>query len=236
MKNCFLVFLLCLVLSPSISQDTTFISYGFELSPRIITNVFESNGISEPIYPLSGSATGNVYLNISQKLKVKTGIGLHQMRIGQKDYSILLGCDHDGNGGSDQYNSWIQSNHSILYLGIPTEINYYLSDKKSKPYLKIGGTILINLKEEGNNKVHECGGASTFEIAPPQLQFAEFLVLLKGGFGYELDIKNRFAIYFEPSVELSINPFLQSGSIFPASVNLLDKHIVNYVFTTGLRF
>jgi hypothetical protein len=236
MKKVLLPVLLFLAIN-LFSQDDPFISFGAELNPKIVTNIFKKSDHLDPYHPLSGSIAGNIYLNFSPRLSLLSGLSFNALKAGQRDYSILLGNDHDENGNALLKNSWINTEYLNYYLGIPVDIQWNLSDKANSPYLKLGQETLFKVEKKTTNEIVSNGGNEISPISSPQThEFSDFIITFNFGIGYEFVLNENIKFYLEPNIEYSANPFLKNDTLAPTGFNELNRHFLNLGLNMGLRF
>jgi outer membrane protein with beta-barrel domain len=219
-----------------LSQDTSFVKFGAELNPKIITNIFEKSEDAETYFPLSGSIAGNIYLKLNQKLSLQSGLSFSVLKVGQKDYSLIFGCDIDPSTGIDIENSWRNTKHANYYLGIPIAIKWNLSNKANTPYLKIGQETLFRLGKKSTDEIVECGNSGSPSTVPSTYEFSDFVIAFDFGIGYEFILSKNIKFYLEPNIEYSANPFLQNDILPPTGFNELNQHFFNIGLNMGLMF
>jgi hypothetical protein len=218
------------------SQETGFYSFGIEINPWMTKQIFEDPEFGESAQLVGASVAGNVYLNFSSRFSVKSGISLSLLRVSQVDHSITFGCDHDGQGGVDIWNSWSETDFSILYLGLPVAARLSLQDKASHPYVRIGGELRLHLGNRGASYLFECGAANVFQSERPLVDPAS-LIIGAAGLGYELSLKAGRSFYLEPNVEYSANQlFRKPEGLLGSGVVKNNSRILNFALAAGLRF
>ncbi len=156
-------------------------------------------------------------------------MGLHSVTTSNKDYSPTFGCDSDGQGGVDLFNSFYEYDIRTLYLGIPIDAKLKLAGDANHLYWKFGAEILFKLSTKDQIDVHECGA----NVSELQNNFIykprKSSIVLQTGLGYEWKI-NKYKFFIEPMVSYGIfktfedvgitSSFIANGNSFQGGVLL----------------
>lgn len=233
MQKTTLLIVALLLSLPLFSQLSRKLSYGIEINPKVITSAFDENELAEFSNLIIASVVANAYLDLSSKYSFKTGLSFNILRIDQIDYSITFGCDFNGTG-ADFENSWLRTNYSNYYVGLPLENKLNLTKKKHHPYLKMGGEFLFLVGASGDNRIYECGLplhlSTSLDIEPFPVLF-----LLDLGIGFEFCFEHDRKFYIEPQVEYSVDRIFQQPA-FGTSYLINNSRILNIGLAAGIRF
>lgn len=218
---------------PLFSQLSRKLSYGIEINPKVVTSTFNENELTEFSNLIIASMVSNVYLDFSTRYSFKTGLSFNFLRIDQIDYSITFGCDFNGTG-ADFENSWIRTNYSNYYIGLPLENKLNITNKKHHPYVKMGGEFLFLVGASGDNRIYECGlplhPSTSLEIEPFPVLF-----LLDLGIGFEFCFEHDRKFYIEPQVEYSVDRIFQQPPLGTPYL-IYNNRILNIGIVAGIRF
>lgn len=206
------------------------IGFGVEARPFLIFSLTGDEEFLEPENTVGGAIAGLLFLDLAPQLTLKSGIQMTLLRSVQRDYSILLPSDQTGGGNVDPYNSWISSEGTQLYAGIPAELRWMPGAEQQGFYLKIGLEVLAKLTENIESVLYESGMASTASPQLPNLTPEGKPVLIFGNFGLGYSFAEG-AFYLEPTVGYSLGEIFQQEGALVSSLRYLMPGL-----NLGVRF
>lgn len=226
---------LLLVVICNFNVNSQNIQFGLEFSPKItkqhFTNLDNNRGPLPPIEAesstfLGGSAGVSIFININERVRVKSGISLNRFTLKQNDYSYQLRSD------LNIKSSWVSSKYTLVYLGIPIIVQRALTKNKSHPYLSLGGDILINISQNGTNKLYESQNMNgpIHKMPDDYLTPMNSMLIMKAGVGYEYHLKDKGELYIEANFGVSQNKIFKSVKATTAK-----SKIVMYEFVLGFK-
>ena len=235
MKNrWFYLVLALLFVQSAFAQETVdnpSLELGISVFPRISLQITDDKGTEGNPKNFGLSLYGDAYFDIKPKLKLKTGIGIHNYYLEQIDYSVLFGCDNV-NGSADPYNSFVKSESSTFFLGIPLEFRILFSDNRNHLYSKIGAEALIGIISKSESSIHECGSTSGIVFLEERgFTSRQVLLLLKLGLGYEFQFLENKVVYIEPLFEYSLFKSFEDNE--DALIN--NSRLVNIGLLVGMK-
>ncbi len=208
----------------SYSQEESVQSFGVKVNP--LWTSFESQ--HEESYNELNFSMGIAYSRkIGPKWKLITGLNYTKLNFnGIKDFSPLWGCDHNGNGGVDIFNSWRQIRMESTFLGIPLELNF--SPLKNRSIFISGGAeYMVNIINQGSI-IHFVCGEEDLDPSGAEAVANNNLIKVKLGIGYEILLGANFTLAIEPHVEYyltdafsDVNEFKNSISAIGLSIRLM---------------
>lgn len=216
-------------------QSDKVIGFGFEVNPSITTQHFDEGlNISASWVP-GGSLAGHIYFNLPVGISIRSGLSFHSMNAHIREESILLPCDFTPDG-PDQSNSWISSQQSLFYVGIPLAAKVYLSKGQHRPYLLLGSELLLRAAHNDVNSLHECGSEPGTPLINSFLLAEDFLFTGHAGMGIELASQGRRRYYIEPRVMYSLgNSFsLVLDPFFPTQASSFGSRALGFSLGMGM--
>lgn len=235
MKKSILFIFSLLIVGAAKSQNPVF---GFEINPKMSNQIFKkapsgnslNSGFGESNKSrFGGNIAATVFFDISPKFSIKSGLNISKYSIDQNDYSIIFGCDIDPSTGYNFYNSWINSDYSMTYLGIPIEGILALSKNDAHPYVSFGGELLINLSSSGDNTLYNCKDhGPNISKWPVEIEANKSLLLLNMSIGYEIPVSEIGKLYFGVTMAGS------TGNVMTNRDNKTDILVGTNLFTYGL--
>ncbi len=190
------------------SDGDKLLHFGGSLAPKLNWFLSEDKDRAEAQTEFGFALYGNVYYDINNRLQLRSGVGLHSINNSNRDYSITLDCDFDGQR-ADLYNSFVEYNLESLYLGIPLETKLKVAGGANHLYWKFGVELLLRISTTEEAQLHECG-INTLELDENSLyEPRKNLVLLQTGFGYEWKV-STFKLFAEPMLAYSTSKTFES--------------------------
>jgi len=186
MKKLLIVLTLFSFLTDGNTQSSGKFLWGMAFTPKYSIIQFEEPDLGETEDQLGLNLQPTVGYKINDRISLLSGVIYNLDRFKTTDYSFTLGCDFTGTG-FDYYNSWVNDEISIHYLGIPLQIKYDLSAQSNSFYLRLGYNHLFKMRESVESVLLECGiielDFSSIRISNINNQANEVNL----GFGFEID-------------------------------------------------
>lgn len=225
-----IVLLIAFVMISSLvySQDKK-IEFGASFNARITHQIFDEPENNKSDDQFSYAIIGSIYYYLSSKFQLISGLSFSHYKINQLDDFPRFACDFSSSLSYIPYNSYFKENYKTDYLGIPLEGRLGFGDKANRFFIQFGFEGLFKVALNETVTLVECG-ASEREVSWPT-DFKEvnnFLLLVKLGVGYELQIGEKIKLFFEPNVEYSLSKFFKSSSG--------NSTLINFGLNTGVKF
>jgi hypothetical protein len=178
--------------------------FGLSLAPKVNWFLSDNKTLSDPGKSYAFSIYANAYYDLSSRVQLRSGLGLHRFETSSVDYSLNFGCDHDGQGGFDPFNSWAVYDIPSIYLGIPLDAKIKLAGDANHLYWRMGAELLFRLAQKDDVAMYECGMEPSDNIQENFLYVSrENNLLLQSGLGYEWKIKKQ-KLFIEPMIAYKI--------------------------------
>lgn len=209
------------------------IRFGVSIASQINKHSFNKNELNEEGASWGVGVNGEVYYKIIPIIELQSGFGFSRYSAKLLDYSILLGCDHNGSGGANPRNSYVEAENIEYFLRIPlnTKINF---SKRNSHFFWTGGlALMFRLSDNNRETLYECGirNETTLMNTSFEFQGTKNLSVFNTGVGYSLGLKNGTQLILSPFFEYAIkNAFEKNNSIRSGS-STKDK-MISY----GVRF
>jgi len=244
MKNfvALLCLIFCLLSSANAQNDSRNISFGLEggldiLNSRASLLASQYNIINESGYHLSS------YVQLKhpeRNFAFSLGISYQQMDLTAL-FPLAFGCNHDGNGGSNDIISGFEDRYSLDFIGIPFNYKYYFGRKSINYFANIGFTPLLLYKEVQSDWFTECGISQEFSspFFDEMYEINPLIVQFKIGLGWNFPFKkgSKSHFYIHPEFAYFTNGIV--SSVFEIGEDTFSERIditISYVLKTGFIF
>lgn len=177
----------------------------------------------------------DLYIDMSPRLQIVTGIGYYQIAINRRDYSVRYGSDHDGSGGWIPYNSWKQDSCSLGYIGVPVIAKLKLQGNKNHIYATAGLTFLYHVTSgDSESIIYESGipDPNSTDLFFKDDFVSDFLIMPVLGLGYEFQLSQR-KLFIEPQLSFTLNEALSEFTTDDFTNNVT---FINIGLKAGIRF
>lgn len=179
--------------------------FGVVAEGTLSTLKYTDSALGEGEASVGFGIAGQAFYDISPRLQLVSGLGIRRLAVSQKDYSILLGCDHDGNGGPLPFNSWLIEEFKPLYLGIPAEVRLKIVGEEKHLFFQAGLEWLLNVGSDNKAWLVECATTRTELPTPLYGDFTNSLFMIKASIGVEFPIVKKRKIFLYPTLAYSLN-------------------------------
>ncbi len=194
------------------AQDERRIQLAIQVEPGISLLIFDDPNLSPASRSVHATVSGLVMLDLNRRFRAELSAGMRYMEIDQTDYTVRLGCDHDGNGGFDPFHSWVEVDHSLYYLSVPAGFRYRFRPEGHSLYVRGGASADFYLGKSGMVTLYECGLPSTIQHWPAHLPEG-LLILGRLGIGYERKVRASSTYFIEPAVTWSFSHAYKPSSL-----------------------
>ena len=149
---------------------------------------------------------------IGERVILSAGFGSIKINYDVLDYAVTFGCDHNGRGGFDQYNSFLIAKDETFGMAIPIFASIYLGKKENQFYLKPGLTFLKFIRDGYRHQFYECkmptitNSSGFYNVSRTQWQSE-----LNVGFEFGLDFPYKYLKRIQYRIEFGAKYFLSSA-------------------------
>jgi len=177
-------------------QEERAAHFGIHINPKYTIQIFDEPDLLEKVNAINFSLGLDFYYDITSEFQLRTGLTYFRLDSDQIDFGISFGCDHDGMGGANLENSWIEDRLRVHYIGMPLGIKDKLFGGENYVYLNTAIEVFLKLADSHESVILECG---TNEIQFPMgtmFNLQNIYLNSRLGIGYEFGMSKKARLLF----------------------------------------